>query len=717
MATTIQSGVWSDPAVWSGGVLPDATRDAILLHDLTIDDATAKRVDVGPGVTATLAGDIHCHGSFVVSNGATLTGSSGGIYFHVADDRLFTGNTTPGPNPADPDDHSGTDFGLWGLTGSHIELDGPEVTPRVDVLPVPGTAGVPALPAGAWYPATGAGKFYPSSVPIGWQTGDVLLLTSVRGGYALGTFLSLASDGAVFYTGAVGFSAEALEVEDQWLYPKAANLSRRIVVASADVLPGDYNHRAHTICMHSHGCFNYVEFRDLGPRAKLGRYPVHFHHGHAGAADQSRAVGCSFWQRYADPGNRFVAIHNITSVTVDNCVGLRGRGHGFFQEAGTEVDCVITNNLSVDVSGPEELTVVDSAVTPLSHHYWLRAGNTIAGNVAVGTPQDLTNGTANNGSGNGSASVALIVLSHKVTGLAAPDVVVPGHEAYGVGRYGAWAAIGSRLFSLPDSKIAYCGQAATGQSLSPHGTFFQYDRPLWCFNGGANAQYGSQLYLNSHRDARVVGGILLGDTAIDIHYNTKGSLTGTKVRCNKFLVRTYFAMGFLVEDCDLLVTSKLLLGGYPSDRAAPGLCRFANCRGTVLGNYYDDANPYAADYTQPNADFDVPGFMGTVTLTPSGEARKLLLQPAPQTGFVKPPAGAPSSGQVWQWQWAPTGGTLGTKYATNKQVLADWQASTLLGYCDGFPPGTYDVKVTKPDGTVVGLYTGVVVSAGQVTQL
>ncbi len=210
------------------------------------------------------------------------------------------------------------------------------------------------------------------------------------------------------------------------VYPKIANLSRRLQIVSADVVEGDTHHRAHTLIMEDGAAtIRNVELRDLGPREKLGRYPVHFHHG--GRSDDV-LEGSSIWQDVTDPGNRFVAIHDVQGVRVANNVALSRRGHGFFMESGPEFDNQVIGNLSVEVTGNEELAGLESPVGATSHHFWLRGGNTIEGNVAAG-------GTA----------VGLVVFSAATPG----TIHVSRMQSLGTKLYGMWSGAEGVVYDDP----------------------------------------------------------------------------------------------------------------------------------------------------------------------------------------------------------------------------------------------------------------------------
>src|SRR5439155_23988494 len=89
---------------------------------------------------------------------------------------------------------------------------------------------------------------------------------------------------------------------------EAANLSRNVVVETADPA----GPRGHTMYHSgSAGSISYAEFRHLGKRGVLGKYPIHFHL----AGDSMRGsgvVGASVW----DSDNRWITIHGTNHLLV-----------------------------------------------------------------------------------------------------------------------------------------------------------------------------------------------------------------------------------------------------------------------------------------------------------------------------------------------------------------------------------------------------------------
>lgn len=163
---------------------------------------------------------------------------------------------------------------------------------------------------------------------------------------------------------------------DEWRRSEVANLSRNVVVESAD--PAGV--RGHTMYHRdSSGGISYAEFRHLGKEGVLGKYPIHFHLVR-GTMRGSGVLGASIW----DSQNRWVTIHGTDHLLIRDCVGYQSRGHGFFLEDGTEQWNVFDRNLAVQAFGsvplPKQLLSFDP--NDGAGFWWANGRNTFTRNVA-----------------------------------------------------------------------------------------------------------------------------------------------------------------------------------------------------------------------------------------------------------------------------------------------------------------------------------------------
>lgn len=610
------------------------------------------------------------------------------------------------------------DTGLWGM--GEVTINGPEVTPWLHVLP---TSTTPKLTQYgiSFLPAVAGTSLTLVSVPVGWRTGDSIAVGALDGSYVVAKIVSITGAQITFDT---SFTADAVSTTDATgaviaRFPVVANLSRRFVISSADVVEGDPNHRAH-VAMMMPGCgdYSYVEFRNLGPRGKLGRYPIHFHL--MGDESCCKVDSCSMWQSVTDPGNRFISVHQTSFVTVSNNVGLRSRGHGFFSENGKEDNNHWTGNLSIDVSSPEELTVANTpkvldasgggSYLSGSHHFWLYNGSEISGNVAIGPKPVVGLKLTPNLS-----TIGLIVQKNLLNRSNPNSDVVVNCEFYGTGDYGVWSLVPDTKFV--NTTVLYCGAIGNHETAFPP-IHVEFDNPIFAFNGIANVSpYRGQLYFDDNvipeHKAKVVGGVLAGDVLINAHYHAIVDFTGTRFVGTNLLSPTYWQLGVLltncVFDCDIVAQTSQ----YINHQWEPGLLRIVNGSGRV-GSVL---------ISKPIEDFIYTGFAKYFS---GGAPEKVnavrLSSPAPDSGFISRPPTGDTYPQSENWTIDPAGAKPGTLYRGGdpyRYIHDLWSlslASGMGGYPYGFPPGSYDVRIKQKDGSTK-TFLGVVVKAGEVTQM
>lgn len=163
---------------------------------------------------------------------------------------------------------------------------------------------------------------------------------------------------------------------------EVANLSRNVIVESAD--PAGV--RGHTMYHDgSAGSISYAEFRHLGKRGVLGKYPIHYHLVGTSMRGSS-LIGLSVW----DSHNRWITVHGTQYLVVKDCVGYKSIGHGYFLEDGTEVYNIFDRNLAVQALRgaplPEQVLPYDGNLG--SGYWWANSLNTFTRNVAVECDED-----------------------------------------------------------------------------------------------------------------------------------------------------------------------------------------------------------------------------------------------------------------------------------------------------------------------------------------
>lgn len=438
--------------------------------------------------------------SIVVPVGAWLEILPGGwLDFQVADDRAFLGNS-----PDTPDFKPDTDTGLW-------------VFGKFTVSGSPVASWVNCEPTGDWTPHLYGVEKSPVVVPAGYRV--------------------------VNLRGEVDAPAFAYRFNGREVKPKAFLVERDCGVIASLVKEGDFNHRAHCAFMKgSEVSLRYGEFRNLGPRAKLGRYPIHWHHAHGSVGE---LIGCSIWQDVSDAGSRFVTIHHSFGLTIKDNVGWKSQGHGIFMEDGDEKNNRIEGNLTIDVRAPEELPNADQHVNGCTAHYWVRQGNTYIGNVAAGSNWDQ-HGKKN-----------LPPTLHGMIMLKGTNQVltgVHGFEAFNSGGSAAWSNIEK---TSATQEVAYFDLVATHHEQSGFTAWERWNTtandhlvgPCLLLNGMNELFTGKnwddkrdnvgQVY-NNFGDFEVLGGEVAGPNGVHLHYGSMSVWTNTVANCYQFVDPAYW---------------------------------------------------------------------------------------------------------------------------------------------------------------------------------
>ena len=421
----VKSGLWSNMTTWDRGRIPNATDDVEISNSIVTYDmgpssmaAEAKTITIaGSGVLSfsrTKSTQLDMDGSIMVLEGGKLdvgttsspipAGINARIGFNVPNDRLFLGGNATGPDPMMPM-LIPADIGVWTMgTGSRADFYG---APKPKV----------------WTKLVGdssAGSLVVTlkDTPLGWRVGDKVLVTSssnnadqsevksisaINGNkITLNVPLLFEHKGTLRAYNTVtknsrivplsgGLLADEIFVREQ---AEVALLTQNVQVVSNLVKENDPNHRAHlAYMMGSRGSLAYTEFRDLGPRGKMGRYPVHLHKL-GDAAVGTLIKGISIWSSVLSPMNKCIVIHSSNGITVQDSVGFNAQGTCYYFEEADELGNTLENNLGVLVHFPEELfnTAVASAFSydPRSSSvFWYREGNTFRNNVAVSGKKDV----------------------------------------------------------------------------------------------------------------------------------------------------------------------------------------------------------------------------------------------------------------------------------------------------------------------------------------
>lgn len=158
---------------------------------------------------------------------------------------------------------------------------------------------------------------------------------------------------------------------------EVANLSRNVIIESAT--PDGV--RGHTMYhRYSSGSISYAEFRQLGKKGVLGRYPIHYHLT-GDTMRGSSVIGASIW----DSDNRWITLHGTQFMVIRDCVGYRSVGHGYYLENGLETYNLLDRNLALQAMVgkplPEQALPYDR--NDGAGFWWANSLNSFTRNVSV----------------------------------------------------------------------------------------------------------------------------------------------------------------------------------------------------------------------------------------------------------------------------------------------------------------------------------------------
>lgn len=320
-ASNVRSGRWSDPGIWTQGIVPASgspvtvARGTTVEYDLASDRELASLEIQGiltfsrQRSTRLDVGNIIIRGGGVLEMGTAQHPIPGAVATEI---RLVVpeGTTFVGG------DFAPGDIGIWVLEGGRWDVHGDPVRHTWVRLARPARSGdtsvmvredVSDWPRGAMVVVT------PTSMNPAEEEFEERTTAGVRRLDDGLTAVMLATPLARHHDGGGTMTAEI------------ALLSRNVRVISK--YPG--RPKAHTVFMAgASGSIAYAEFRDLGTLGLLGRYPIHFHR----MSDSSRGMavrGASIWRS----GNHFLNIHGSNGILVEDTVGYDAAGSGFFIEA------------------------------------------------------------------------------------------------------------------------------------------------------------------------------------------------------------------------------------------------------------------------------------------------------------------------------------------------------------------------------------------------
>jgi cell migration-inducing and hyaluronan-binding protein len=353
---------WSDPATWPSGQVP-AVGDSVV-----IPAGTSVRLDLSPPALHSLTihgdlvlgdNDISLTTGWIVVTGTLVAGSPASPYTHRA---LITLTGTPGD--ADILSMGNKMIGVLGRLELHGEA-------RRGWTHLTQTA------------SAGATTLHLEQSP-GWRAGDRIVLASSDYNQGQAEEAIIASASGTTVTLSQGLRHEhfgqILTVSGVAVDERAevGLLSRNITIqGDTGATPG---YGGHIIVMggataHVEG----VELYHMGQRAKLARYPMHWHM--AGDVTGQYFRNSSVWRTFS----RCVTVHGSDNATVKDNVCYDHAGHGYFLEDGAETGNLIEGNLGLTSHDPGAgVRLLPSDESPAT--FWCtNPANTVRGNVAAGS--------------------------------------------------------------------------------------------------------------------------------------------------------------------------------------------------------------------------------------------------------------------------------------------------------------------------------------------
>ncbi|MDV3244792.1 MAG: G8 domain-containing protein [Nitrososphaerales archaeon] len=344
--TSVQSGSWSDPATWGSGI-PMAGASVMVASGTTVtyDQATSP-----------LLGNIDVRGNLVFSTKLSMVMTSANIT--VEQNAMLQVGTVSSPLPswvtATLQMSALKEGASVIMVMGDLELHGSPLTPTWTRLASTAQAGAMSLTL---------------ATAVGWKPGDhiVIASTSLRPQESEEDFVASVSGTTVTLQTPLKFEHDGTAPTQA----EVADLTRNIVVTSANTA---IHAQGPMFLAGAQGGISYAEFSHLGAQGIVGEYPIHFHHVQETMVG-TIINGISVW----DSHNRFVTIHNTDGITVENSVGYKSVGHGFFLEDGTEENNTLANDLAI-LTLPGKIRPDDGGAAG----FWVQNPmNNLTGDVAV----------------------------------------------------------------------------------------------------------------------------------------------------------------------------------------------------------------------------------------------------------------------------------------------------------------------------------------------
>jgi len=383
----IGNGSWQDPTIWPGAQIPGNSDDIVIPSGITIDltgNIDVKSITINGILQAISGADIQVKTEWIMVMGNTALleiGTTANPFDAVYNCTI----TLTGLDDGDDIMGMGDKF-IVAMGGGNIELHGEQKMSWTQL-------GSNALP--------GSNQITMATA-VDWDIGDEILLVASQTDWneaekktitaisANDLNITLNSNLSYPHSGIVETYTRNTD-NKTW----TADLRGEVGLLTHNIkIQGDASSESngfggHIMCMpNSTINASSIELYRMGQKAKLGRYPWHWHlldDFGTGQYFKNSSVHHSF--------NRAITIHGTSYVNVENNFFYDHIGHGVFLEDGSERFNTIKNNVVLLSKRPlmgEEVTPSDNQLneaqnrTPSS--FWITNPNNIfEGNVAAGT--------------------------------------------------------------------------------------------------------------------------------------------------------------------------------------------------------------------------------------------------------------------------------------------------------------------------------------------
>lgn len=353
---------WSDPAAW-GGTLPQAGATVIIPSNryivLDVSPPALKGLQID-GALVFDDKDLNLTADWIMVHG-------GGRLEIGRTDRPYTNRATITLTGAASDESvMGMGTKVLGVMGGSLDLHGEQN--RTSWTRLTATA------------AKGANQIIVQDAS-GWRVGDRIVIASTDFDPAQAENLTIAAIAGNTITlekplAFMHFGQVTNGVDQRG---EVGLLSRNIVIRGDDP-SATSGFGGHLMVMSGSAArIDGVEFRRMGQKDRLARYPIHFHLN--GDNPTSFVKDASIWETF----NRCITVHGTNKLLIQSNVSYNTIGHCYFLEDGAETGNRFETNLAVWTRKPktgEEVIPTDNQAAS----FWItNPANDFVGNVAAGS--------------------------------------------------------------------------------------------------------------------------------------------------------------------------------------------------------------------------------------------------------------------------------------------------------------------------------------------